>query len=280
LAGTRLFTPGRVAAAQIGLGLGVALLAATNRWAALFCFATPFMWLLARPSIGDHGALKSFPRSVLALMGPLVSLYVYPVAGVHVRLVDIVLIALSALIAGEGWSYYKVAGSPRIIRASRILAPVALCMMMALLAMSLVKSRAHYLSLDPLELPGAAGLRLPEEDVRAFRELAAGARNSCSYLFEIPAMPSFNLWTGLPGPTGLPFANVITGLPDSEQRVLIQSLESNPRSCIVYSPEMVTFWTHNANVSARPIMQVLQRDYHTVLESQGNRLMVRNTSPQ
>jgi len=204
-----------------------------------------------------------------------VLLYIYPVAGVHVLLVDVVLVLLSMLILGDGRSYWQEQLNARVTQpVRRILVPVTLCLMLAALGVVLIKARGRYFGLEPLNLPGAAALRLSGDEARGLREVAALAKESCSLLVEVPAMPSFNLWTGLPGPEGLPFANIVTGLDDDAQRSLIQLVSSTPRGCIIYNPEMVAFWTHNADVSARPIIQYMKQDFRPVLESGGNQLMV------
>jgi hypothetical protein len=53
---------------------------------------------------------------------------------------------------------------------------------------------------EPLDLPGARDLILPEDFTSALRILTANASLHGDMLFSIPGMFSLNLWSGLPAP--------------------------------------------------------------------------------
>ena len=64
----------------------------------------------------------------------------------------------------------------------------------------MLRARDSYLHMELLNLPGAARLRVPSEEAQGLREITRQVKASCSLLFTVPGMPSFNLWAGMPPP--------------------------------------------------------------------------------
>ena len=106
--------------------------------------------------------------------------------------------------------------------------------------------------------------------------MVAFARESCSRLITAPGMPSFNLWTGLTAPPVMPAGNWITGLDDASQERVVDEVAKEPQACVVYNREMVTFWTHGADVEGRPMMRYIHDHFRRVLDADGNELLIRS----
>jgi len=249
---------------QLAAGAAVIVLAATGRYGALMALGPLAMWLVVLP--GDI-RLDAFARLFIAVFGVLFILYAYPVAGAHVRLADEVLILAGVLLVSG-----RLAAMPRV----QMLVPAVVMILLAVIGL---RARAQYLALMPLDLPGATRLRLPAEEVRGLRDVTAAVRANCDFLVTIPAMPSFQYWAGLPSLTGLPYASWMAGLSDAEQESIVRQISSTTRPCIVENPQMVSFWTHNADLRDRPVMRYARSNFRELMQAQGNHLLVPAVEP-
>ena len=270
---------GWIPAAKLALGVGVLGLAAAHRGAALVTMGAPFLWLAALPvSEGDIRRVGVWPRAVLSLLGVLMVLYAYPVAGAQVDFAAVTVLVVSAVVMGDAFRYYAprvraAAGSGRRWAAAGLaVAGVAL----AIQAGSLVQARRHYRSLAPLNVGGVTRLRFDATYAKSLREMIAFARASCSQLITAPGMPSFNLWAGLTAAPLVPAGNWITGLDDASQERVVDEVAKEPQTCVVYNREMVTFWTHGADVEGRPMMRYIHDHFRRVLDANGNELLIRS----
>src|SRR5262249_32951688 len=107
----------------------------------------------------------------------------------------------------------------------------------------------YYEERPSLGVPGATRLHLDDDEGGGLRRVVETARRSCTVLMTAPGMPTFNLWTGLPGPTALAGGNWVTGLNDGAQETVARELAGQPNLCVVYSKDMIAMWTHRADVS-------------------------------
>jgi hypothetical protein len=102
--------------------------------------------------------------------------------------------------------------------------------------------------------------------------MVATTARSCTFLVTVPAMPSFNEWTRLPSVSGLPFANWVSAYDDSAQKRIVEQLSSAPRPCIIENPSMIGFWTHDGDMSGRPITVYTRRKLREILVAGDNHL--------
>ncbi len=248
------------------------LLAVGGRTGALFAVAPPYVWLIALPGEGLL-RIDRLGRTLVAFIPVLFFTYAYPVAGVHVRLVDVLLLIVAALLVGDvvpsAMNRWNAASRLRIYRGAALAASAAILIYGG---WALASSREIYFSKSPLNLPGAARLHLPENEVRDLQTMVAATARSCTFLVTVPAMLSFNEWTGLPSVSGLPFATWVSAYDDTAQARIIEQLSTAPRPCVIENPSMISFWTHEGDVSGRPITLYTRRKLHEILVAGDNHL--------
>jgi hypothetical protein len=126
-----------------------------------------------------------------------------------------------------------------------------------------------------LNLPGAHRLHLNDGEGAGLRRVVDRARASCGMLLTAPGMPTFNFWTGLPGPAGAGAGNWVTGLSDENQEKVVREAAQEPKLCVIYNKEMVDMWTHGKDVSSKPLIRFIRENFRPDVEGRGNVLMVR-----
>jgi len=269
-------TPRHIAILKTVLGVSVMAMAAAHRYGALICLPPPFIWLITIPSREDEERLDVFGRNLMAMTAVVFVLYAYPVAGAQIRFANTVLVLVSAIILGDALHYWAgVLPAPGVSLINKAVCPAAIGLILVADILMLTQARTLYLTLLPLNLPGAARLRLPAEQVRSLQEITSRVKESCSLLFTVPGMPSFNLWAGMAPPPATLVAYSI-GSDDASQRELIKDIAAAPRPCVIYNSPMLTLWTQHADVSGKPIILFVKNDFHDILVSQDAHLKIRN----
>lgn len=270
----RFFGPrqGLIVVLKFAAAASLLLLALGTRTGALFAIGPPLLWLIILPG-ESFLVIDRLGRTLVALIAVLLFTYAYPVAGVHVRLVDILLVIVAMLLLGDVVAYamahWNTASRVRIYRAAGL---ATSAVMLIYGGWALSAARETYYSESPLGLPGSARLRLPENEVKNLRTLVAATAQSCTFLVTVPAMLSFNEWTGLPSVSGLPFANWVSAYDDSAQARIIEQLSSAARPCVIENPSMIGFWTHDADMSGRPITVYTRRKLREIMVAGNNHL--------
>jgi hypothetical protein len=250
-----------LAALKIGLGLGSALVAIGNLGNDLLGFGLPFQWLILIPPERAETRLSGFARVFLAFVSVLQSLYVFPVAGSQVWLASIVPLAVGVLCIADGMADVEFRPRSLAVRCCILLA--------ALLAGNAWWNVREYRSLTPLGLAGSSYLRLPAPRVATLRALAGDIAANCGTLVTIPAMASFNLWTGAKQPPDLAFVNWMMSVDDAKQQNLARELAATPRVCVLQNAGLASFWTHGADFSNRPLVRFLRENLRPALARDG-----------
>jgi len=252
--------------AKLVFGTAVILLCTASLYSDLINFATPFIWLVAvRPEKSAPGSQDSFARAVLALAGVIQVLYVYPVAGSQIQFAAIFLIALAGVCLWDGIP----------LRVSSAIPVAALAVMGACYLGLAWRVHAYYETLEPLGLPGAERLHLEPEMAAAVRAIAGQVNASaCTMLVTEPSLFSFNFWTHVPAPDGLPGAWVIF-LSDAEEERIVQQVARDPHACVIRRQDIVDQWTRHGDVSSQPLVRYIRENFRTVYETYGYCFMVR-----
>jgi len=162
----------------------------------------------------------------------------------------------------------------------------------------LLTAREDHTWFDHLAAGNKLGSRSPAPLTGGWRRrVPAGLRRRCwqrhnrlKWRHFIPAltpgMPSFNLWTGVPGFDGLRSGvsheilrsgTWATGQDDEIQSRAVATLAERSGVCIIYNKRAMDFWIHGADVKNRPVIRFMDLKFRGVLESGDNRLLVRNT---
>ena len=276
LARTRIARPWMIAAMKLGLATVTAVLIKLLRFDDAMTVVPPFLWLVAMPE--DEAAqerLGAFARALLAVAGVLTVLYAYPVAGgTQENFVGVVLICVMAVVFGDGvcWVADRIGGlaiwGRRLAYAAMALVLFRFCILMPL------QARQDYDG-GPAGTAGCAAAAPYRGRSGGLARGHGRARESCAMLITAPGMPSFNLWTGLPAPKGLPAGNWMTGLNDAAQENIVREVAGEPKLCVMYSNDMIAMWTHRADISQRPMIRYIRENFRPVVEGRGNVLMVR-----
>jgi hypothetical protein len=270
---SRWVAPWMIATAKLALGTVVLALAVSERTDQIMYAAPPFLWLVAMPQAAN-ARLGTFSRVLIGTMGVLIVLYAYPVAGAQVPFVAVFLLAAAAVVFGDGARWFAARG-PLIAWGRWPAYAVVAVAVFRFCALAPLRAREHYDWQQPLGLPGAARLHLEPADAAALREVVSAARRSCSLLLTAPGMPTFNAWSGLPAPQGIGGGNWITTLDDAGQQRVVAEMSREPRACVMYNAEQIAMWTHDADVSARPVIHYVRENFRAEAEGRGNVLMVR-----
>lgn len=133
---------------------------------------------------------------------------------------------------------------------------------------------------DPLGLPGAESVRPPENVRYALRILTANAALHADMLFSRPGMFSFNLWTGLPTPTGRNATHWFWLLNEAEQQAIIDRLEAEPRSAVISSRPLIDFLDGRLNMTITgPLNDFIRTHYRPLFTVTGYDFLVPRSSP-
>jgi hypothetical protein len=94
---------------------------------------------------------------------------------------------------------------------------------------------------EPLRLPGAENIILPDDTAFALRIMTENARRHGDMLFSLPGVYSLNLWSGLPTPTLANATHWFSLLSTSQQEAIIARLDQTPRACLVVQMDTLQY---------------------------------------
>jgi hypothetical protein len=222
----------RVAAAAAVLALFVAL--PKNDWAGtVLCWLIPWLWVFIWPIAGEHGTAVA-SRAWLGIIALGQWLHAYPVPGSQIAWGTFLALPLSLWAAWDAGRWIVARAPERLRSRPAVLAlRTSIWATAALIPLPLVSITPAWRQARPLNLPGTAGIRLPDMGVANYRVLSLNAAAHADTLFSLPGMFSFNLWTGLRTPTLCNSTQWWLFLTTAEQKRIITALEADPRACIV-----------------------------------------------
>jgi hypothetical protein len=186
------------------------------------------VWLLLLPRASGRSEADERPRLALALVALLQPLGAFPMAGGQLAIGAAWLAVVGVVLIGDGLGGLSAA-------AQRIL-PVPL------VALAVIAAGGHALSrwqlresLEPLGLPGTAGLRVPLGQAQLLRWVTAELpRHGETFVAFPQARNSFYLWTGLEPPTGLNASYWPLMLDNSQQRRVLDALKQRQRVAVLW----------------------------------------------
>jgi hypothetical protein len=184
-----------------------------------------------------------------------------------------VLMVVAAMICF--WDVLPWLASPFPAEAMRF-APAAGAAAITLLTISSAYSSfGHFRSGMPLGLEGAQLLRLQPDLVSALHRLETEAK-SCSMLVTMPGLPSFNMLSGRPMPTGMGGGPWMIGMDETAQAAAVRELESQPRPCAIYYPDATRMWMLGGQPADRPLVHYILNDLQLKFEASGYRFLVKS----
>jgi hypothetical protein len=276
LAARRRLPSGLLAALKIALAGAVTATVALHQFTAAVAIATPMLWLIAVPP--TPAAPRNWLRSLLPTLGALQVLYAYPVAGVQVQFVAVLVIVAAAIAFWDAASWLAAKIPPARLRLATV--TTASLVTIAFL-FSAHSAYARYSWLEPLALPGAAHVRVEPPVAATLRRLQT-ASHSCSMLVTLPGLFSLNLFSGRPAPSVI--VNSVGSswmhhLSTAQQEQGIRELGSQPLPCAIYNPAILRLWSGSDAPPNGPLVRFILEDFHTDFETAGYRFMTRSSEP-
>jgi hypothetical protein len=229
-----------------------------NSLALVMNYGLALTWLLVIPLSRDEAGLTaSRVRSWLGLLVVLQALHAYPVGGSQIGWGTFLWIPLLVLAAAEGaalpsWWHGRL---------TRVLGPVAALVAFVFAGMHARIGWQYWRSSEPLRLPGAESLHLPEPLSASLRTVSLNASVHADTLFSLPGVFSFNLWTGRPTPTGANVTHWFSLLNPGQQRQIIDRLAADPRACIIVEHSLLTFLHEGAINPSGPLRDYLYEQF-------------------
>jgi hypothetical protein len=265
---------GRILAAlAIWLSLGLA----PHR--ANFALAITLAWVAAIPSTRDSDSPQSrFTRLFLPALAVLQALVAYPVAGTQVKFGSLLFLVCGAVCFTDGWSELEAwgaAGGTRygVRTLHRTMAALGATLAVALACHCVVSplqsSRKTYDAEQGLPIAGAARLHLPAAQVSAFTFITKLLRSRCQSVITLPGLLSFNLWSGLPAPSGLtaePFWHLLSS---AQEHSALARAKLTPGLCAVSSRQMAAYWGNGKQPPRVPLVRFIEDDFSPIAHYRG-----------
>ena len=230
----------------------------------IFSYVAPLIWVWAVPLHGVKPAPAALAgRTLLATVLLLQFLHAYPVGGSQESWGTFLFMPLVALGLGETRQWLAgrtVAGIPP----GRAWPACALLIMAVVIGKVGATARSvqqNYASRQDLGLPGAGALRLPATQRSDYRILSLNATVHADLLFSLPGMFSFNLWTGLPPPTGRNTTLWFTLLSNAEQQEIIQALDRSSRPVIIVQQAQLASMQARGIQPAGPLLDHIRKNF-------------------
>lgn len=119
---------------------------------------------------------------------------------------------------------------------------------------------------EPLRLPGAEHLILPDDTAFALRIMTENARRHGDMLFSLPGVYSLNLWSGLPTPTLANATHWFSLLSTSQQMSIIARLQADPRAVLIVQRDTLYYLARSGFRASGRLVEYLGRDFEPAFE--------------
>jgi hypothetical protein len=199
-----------------------------------------FLWLLIagrRP--GEPGYSN---RLLLAVLSPLFSLQLYPIAGQQVDWASLMPMTAAAILMADGIDCLQAAGISSMLRVApavqRITALIAL-VMFAVTGVETVRSLTRWRRNPSLDVAGAHWLRLPTTDHVRLRATVAAINENCREVLTVPRMASFSFWSEVP----MVEPKRITSGPEDIREEEVREIREYVGGCVLVSQNTYLFWS-------------------------------------
>jgi hypothetical protein len=241
-----------------------------------FAFALSLAWVAALPSSRDKDTAASrFIRLLIPGVAIIYTLFAYPGAGSQLSFAHAMFVLCGAVCVADGLSDLELSAargalakiSPRRARTmiATATAALALAILLGSVVLHLNSAHAQYEYGRPLPFKEATSLRLPPKERSTFVALIAAVRAHCRTLITLPGLPSLNLWSGLPAPSGYTIIGLWWQVPPAEdlEKAATQA-ERAPGLCEVYNEQEVEFWVKEQPLPDIPLIRFLQHDFTSI----------------
>jgi hypothetical protein len=237
-------------------------------------FVVPLLWVtLIPPDLEPWSFEQSFFRVLLCFVAVLAPLQAYPVAGTQVSGGTFLVVAAIALCAFDviGVVIQRV-GKGRSVSPWLELPAMAIVLLWSAAWRDPRTVRALYRNNVPLDLPGAAWVRLPSDQARHLQEVSTFLRDHCDSFVSLPGLDSFYFWTQLPAPSGWLSSDWQLVLTPQRQAQILAAMAAFERRCTLYDPVIANFWQRGRPLDVGPLVVFVRNGAGT--KTTFNRLQV------
>jgi hypothetical protein len=205
-----------------------------------------FLWLLIVDVPPLAGPAYS-NRLLLALLSPLFSLQLFPMAGEQVDWAALMPMTAAGVLLADGINNLAAADLrvplPRRAgftgNAFGALLVVFVCMFAGARTWASVDQWRRE---KPVDLPGAHWLRLPRKRVARFRTVVAAVDQNCQTLLTLPGMYSLSVWSGVPPFEERRFNSWPFLWQDEVQKEVLPKLRKQKQGCVLVSQKDYDFF--------------------------------------
>jgi hypothetical protein len=244
-----------------------------------FALAMVLAWVAAIPSTRDDGSRRTrFVRLFLPAFAVLEALQAYPVAGTQVMFGSLLLLVCGAVCFADGWADLEAWGANRDpfdgLRVPRtVMTATATALVVALAFAYVVRPLESwgntYSGNSALPIPSATRLHLPASQVATFTQIVAVLQAHCDSLITLPGLLSFNLWSGLPAPSGLTAEPFWSLLSHTQERSALASAKAAPGLCAVHNEQLAENWDGGTPPPSTPLVSFIEHDFTPIGEYEG-----------
>ena len=235
------------------LGVSMLLFASPEQ---VFQILVPFCWLLVVQPAGIRPQ-HAVGRGVAGLIGAILSLYPFPVAGHQIRIGTLLPVMIVPILAHDLLKASPERKVGRHLRALFHSSPVAVAVVLAIGAVATLRSARAYLHGEPLGLPGTSLIRVPASRADDLRWVAAQL-SACPSSYTVPGMWSFTLWAHHALPTALNINDVLAFIQAPQQEEIVRTLSRLPNLCVVYNPRLLQFFDRGQIETDPPLLHYVE----------------------
>lgn len=203
------------------------------------CYGVSLAWLFVIPLTPDPRSFAT--RAWVALILVFQFLHAYPVAGSQLNWGTFLWVSLLALGLHDAAPVLRAYTA----RAGRWPGRIATAVVVSVTLFSTGQLFSigwnRYFTSQPLRLPGAESIRLPNDITYALRIADENLREHGDLLFSLPGQFSANLRTGLPTPTLQNVTHWFSLLSIEQQQAIIDRLDLDPRALVLVQRESLNY---------------------------------------
>ena len=250
-----------VARAGAGLFTWVSLLLLPS---SLFLLALPLAWLATQAPMDDvNDPTDSYVRVLLPALAVMQSLQAYPTAGTQLSLAALPLVLVGAVLLNDGISQLRLNGTPRSARmqVARWWVPGAALVTIAAFMVLAIQAATGFETSKPLDLPGAASMRLPAQQGAELRSLVDAIDRNCTSFITLPGMNSLYLWAAQEPPTQLRYGQWWVTLDAADEQSTIAQLLARPGVCVVKNQTVADFWLQGRQLPGSPLLKYIDANF-------------------
>ena len=250
-----------------------------------FALAMTLAWIAAIPSSRDDGSAQGrFVRVLIPSFAVLQALMAYPVAGTQVPFGSLFFLVCGAVCFADGWSDLEAWGAARgVLHGARtprtVMLGLAAALAVALTFQLVVRPIEFwgdaYAANPHLPIAGATRLHLPAAQVSTFSQITTLLRSRCHTVITLPGLLSFNLWSGLPAPSGLtaePFWHLLS---HSQEQSALAAARAAPGLCSVRNDQQAANWGNGTPPPQVPLVRFIEQDFTPIAQYEGYVVSVR-----